>query len=537
MPHDFDLLVIGAGSGGVAASRRAARLGARVAIVEGSRVGGTCVIRGCVPKKLLMYAAQVRDQLLEAPGFGWELGGAAFRMAGWQAGKTAEIARLESVYRQLLAGAGVELIEGWARLDGPHAARIGERRVTAGHILIATGAAPVRDSIEGIGLCATSDDLLDLAELPPRVAVIGGGYIAVEFASMLARLGPEVCLFYRDRLPLRGFDEDLRTRVAAALQAGGVTLHPGAVPSRIERAGDRLLLVAADERIRDFPWVLNATGRRPNTAGLGLEAIGLAPDARGALPVDAALATAVPGVYAIGDVTNRRNLTPVAIAEGRALADSLFGPAPRRVDLSSVASAVFTLPPLATIGPSEAEALAAGHELRVYEADFRPMRQAFVGGHERSYMKLLVDAASDRVLAVHMLGADAPEIVQGLAVALTAGATKAQFDATMAVHPTAAEEFVLMREPSRVLRRGRPTPGTSTEAPRMDATDDEDDRGQRPDGPDAASDRTVQPDGPRRDGALPLPGPLTASAPAPGSAPPAQGPLGAAPSAEPGARG
>ena len=478
MAHDFDLLVIGAGSGGVAAARRAARLGARVAIVEGRRVGGTCVLRGCVPKKLLMYAAQVRDQLLDAPGFGWELGGADFHMAGWQAAKTAELARLEAVYRQLLAGAGVELIEGWARLDGPHAARIGERRVTAAHVLVATGSAPVGDSIEGIGLCATSDDLLDLTELPPRVAVIGGGYIAVEFASMLARLGPEVCLFYRDRLPLRGFDEDLRTRAAAALQDGGITLHPGAAPSRIERAGDRLLLVAADERVRDFPWVLNATGRRPHTEGLGLETVGLVPDARGALPVDATLATAAPGVWAVGDVTNRRNLTPVAVAEGRALAESLFGPSPARVDLSLVASAVFTLPPLATVGPTEAEALAAGRALRVFEADFRPLRQAFVGGHERSYMKLLVDADSDRVLAVHMLGADAPEIVQGLAVALTAGATKEQFDRTLAVHPTAAEEFVLMREPSRVLRPGAAgTAGAIAEGGAPAGGVDDEDRG------------------------------------------------------------
>ena len=452
MAHDFDLLVIGAGSGGVAASRRAARLGARVAIVEGSRVGGTCVIRGCVPKKLLMYAAQVRDQLREAPGFGWELGGAAFRMNGWQAGKTAEIARLESVYRQLLAGAGVELIEGWARLDGPHAARIGDRRVTAGHILVATGAAPVRDSIEGIELCATSDDLLDLTELPPRVAVIGGGYIAVEFASMLARLGPEVCLFYRDRLPLRGFDEDLRTRSALALQAAGVELHPGGIPLRVERgAGGAILLIAHDERMTEYPFVLNATGRRPNTARLGLETLSIRVDKVGAVPVDAQLRTTAANVHAIGDVTNRRNLTPVAIAEGRAYAESLFGPEPREVDLSLVASAVFTLPPLATVGLSEADALAAGHKLKVFEADFRPMRQAFIDGHERSYMKLLVDASSDRVLAAHMLGTDAPEIVQSLAVALSAGVTKGQFDRTLAVHPTAAEEFVLMREPARVL--------------------------------------------------------------------------------------
>jgi glutathione reductase (NADPH) len=335
--------------------------------------------------------------------------------------------------------------------------RVGERRITARHILIATGASPVRDSIEGIEPCATSDDLLDLTSLPKSAAVIGGGYIAVEFASFLARLGVEVCLFYRDRLPLRGFDVDLRTRVATTLQSAGIDLHPGGAPRRVLRTGDGYALMAVDERLREFAFVLNATGRRPNTAGLGLESIGITLDKSGAVPVNARLQTSVPGVHAVGDVTNRKNLTPIAIAEGRALAETLFGPTPREIDLSLVASAVFTLPPIATIGPSEIDALAAGHRLKVYEAEFRPMRQAFIGSSERSYMKLVVDADSDRVLAVHMLGTDAPEIVQSLAVALTCGATNAQFDRTIAVHPTAAEEFMLMREPSRVLE---PTPAS-----------------------------------------------------------------------------
>jgi glutathione reductase (NADPH) len=453
MADDFDLITIGAGSGGVAASRRAAGLGARVAIVEGSRVGGTCVIRGCVPKKLMVYAAGYADALREAAGYGWAVpDGARFEMPRWAAAKAAETARLEGIYRQLLAGSGVELVEGWARIEGPNAVRVGERRLTARHLLIATGAAPVRDSIEGIDACATSDELLDLTELPARAAVLGGGYIAVEFASVLARLGVPVCLYYRDRLPLRGFDEDLRTRVALALQAAGIELHPGGIPRLVQRGEHgQILLLAPDERMTEFPFVLNATGRRPLTANLGLETLGIAVDARGAVPVDARLRTSAPGVDAIGDVTDRKNLTPVAIAEGRALAESLFGGGEREVDLGLVASAVFTLPPLATVGPSEAAALAAGRRLQVYEADFRPMRQAFIGGHERSYMKLLVDADSDRVLAAHMLGADAPEIIQCLAVALTAGATKAHFDGTIAVHPTAAEEFVLMREPARVV--------------------------------------------------------------------------------------
>ena len=451
MADDFDLITLGAGSGGVALSRRAALHGARVAVVEGGRVGGTCVIRGCVPKKLLMYAAQFGDAFREAAGYGWSVAEPCFDMARWAAAKAAETQRLEGIYRQMLAGGGVELVEGWARFDGPHSVLVGERRLSAKHIVIATGAAPVRDSLPGIEACATSDELLDLAALPGHAAVIGGGYIAVEFASMLARLGVAVSLFYRDRLPLRGFDEDLRSAAAAALQAAGIELHPGSAPHRIERAGSDFLLIGHDERVREFPWVLNATGRRPNTAQLGLESIGLATDKAGAVPVDAGLRSEVPGVYALGDVTNKKNLTPVAIAEGRALADSLFGAQPREVDLSRVASAVFMLPPIATVGPTEAEAVAAGHRVKVFETEFRPMKQAFIGGSERTRMKLLVDAATDRVLAVHMIGADAPEIVQSLAVALTANATKAAFDRTIAVHPTGAEEFVLLREPVRVV--------------------------------------------------------------------------------------
>jgi glutathione reductase (NADPH) len=446
MDFEFDLITLGAGSGGVAASRRAALHGAKVAIVEGGRVGGTCVLRGCVPKKLLMYAAQFGDGLADARGYGWQVPAATFDMPTWAAAKAAETTRLEGIYRQMLTGSGVQLVEGWGQLTGPHTVQVGSRTLTARHILVATGGAPVRDSIPGIDACATSDDLLDLQTLPARAAVVGSGFIAVEFASMLARLGVKVALFYRSNLPLRGFDAMLRTAAASALQAAGVELHPGAVPQRIQRDGDQFLLVLGEDRMLAFPWVLNATGRRPNTAGLGL-----ALDAHGAVPVDDQCNTAVPGVYAIGDVTNRRNLTPVAIAEGRALADRLFSPSHRPVDLRLVASAVFMLPPLATVGPTEEEALAAGHRLQVFETDFRPMKQAFIGGTERTAMKLLVDADTQQVLAVHMAGADAPEIVQSLAVALTAGASKEHFDRTIAMHPTAAEEFVLMRQPSRTV--------------------------------------------------------------------------------------
>ena len=455
---DYDLITLGAGSGGVAASRRAAVHGARVAIVEGSRVGGTCVIRGCVPKKLLMYAAQFGDAMREARGYGWTVPEPHFEMARWAAAKAAETARLEGIYRTMLEAGKVRLFEGWARLDGPHRVAVGDQVLTARHILVATGGSAVRDSIPGIEACATSDDLLDLTALPDRAAVIGGGYIALEFASMLARLGVKVSVFYRDRLPLRGFDEMLRTAIAAELQAAGVDLHPGSAPSRVQQTPNGFVLLLGEDRVLDFPWVLNATGRRPNSSRLNLASVGIGTDALGAVPVDANMQTVSPGIHAIGDVTNRKNLTPVAIAEGRALADTLFGSQPRNVDLSLVASAVFTLPPVASVGPSETEALQAGHRVTVFEADFRPMKQAFIGGTERTRMKLLVDADTDRVLAVHMIGADAPEIVQSLAVALTAGATKADFDRTIAMHPTAAEEFVLMRTPARVLE---PTPRPS----------------------------------------------------------------------------
>lgn len=453
MDERYDLVTIGAGSGGVAASRRAAAHGAKVAIVEAGRVGGTCVLRGCVPKKLLMYAAQFGDAFAEARGYGWALPGPPqFGMDRWQRAKAAETARLEGIYRRLLESSGVSLVEGRARLDGPGrvvvATGTGQRTLHARHVLVATGGSPVRDSLPGIEHAATSDELLDLDHLPARVAVVGSGYIAVEFASMLARLGAKVSVYFRADLPLRGFDTMLRGAAAAALQAAGVELHAGVLPRRIVRVAGGFVLELGDERLREFDWVLNATGRRPNTAGLGLETVVAAPGTRGEIPVDAAL-RAADGVFAIGDVTDRVNLTPVAIAEGRALADTLFGAQPRTVDLTRVASAVFMLPPLASVGPSEDDAVAAGHALKVFETDFRPMKAAFWGGEERTRMKLLVDAASDRVLAVHMAGSDAPEIVQSLAVALSAGATKADFDRTLAMHPTAAEEFVLMRDPVR----------------------------------------------------------------------------------------
>ncbi|MEJ3960266.1 glutathione-disulfide reductase [Brachymonas sp. G13] len=446
--YDYDLITLGAGSGGVAASRRAAALGARVLIAENSRVGGTCVIRGCVPKKLMMYAASFADSFDYARGYGWSFSDPVFDMANWADTKAAELDRLESIYLGMLERAGVTLVRGHARIVGPHTVEIDGQRHTARHILIATGGHPNTDTIPGLEQAMTSNEILDLREVPETLLVVGAGFIAVEFASIMTRLGSQVHLVYRGDLPLRGFDEDLRQRVAQALQAKGVQLHSGHAPQKLERDGDAFVLhLEGGEQLRGAA-VLNATGRSPNTQGIGLESVGISVNKKGAIPVDADSRTSVEHIWAVGDVTDRVNLTPVAIAEGRAMVESVFGNTPRRVDHSIVASAVFTDPPMATVGLTEAQAAEKG-PIRVFESDFRPMKDAFVDGSSRSYMKLVVDADTDKVLGAHMVGADAPEIIQSLAVAVTCGASKADFDRTIAVHPTAAEEFVLMREPSR----------------------------------------------------------------------------------------
>jgi glutathione reductase (NADPH) len=448
LADDFDLVVIGAGSGGVAASRRAAAHGARVLIAEAERVGGTCVMRGCVPKKLMMYAAGFSRELREAEGFGWTGVAGHFEMARWADAKGNELDRIETVYRAMLAESGVELAPHHARMIAPDTVAVGARKVHAARVLIATGGAAARDSLPGLDLAMTSNEVLDLRQLPSSLLVIGGGYIAMEFASILAGLGAKVTLAFRDTLPLRGFDIDLRTRLAQALAERGISIAAGVGLRSLERGATGYTLNRADGSAFSAEAALNATGRRPNTAALGLEAIGVRLDARGAVTVDAESHTNVPSVWAVGDVTNRKNLTPVAIAEGRAFADTEFGKRYTRVDHRTVASAVFTDPPIATVGLSEADAVKLG-PVDLYESDFRPMKTAFVGGSSRTYMKLVVDGLSDRVLGIHMIGTDAPEIVQALAVALTCGATKRDFDRTVAVHPTAAEEFVLMREPSR----------------------------------------------------------------------------------------
>ena len=458
MSDEFDLVVIGAGSGGVAAARRAAAYGARVLIVEADRVGGTCVIRGCVPKKLMMYAAGFAQAFDEARGYGWTGVAGTFEMSRWADAKAGEIQRLEGIYRKLLADSGVELAAGRARLLGGGSVAVGDRTVRGQRVLIATGGTPAHEALPGLTLAMTSNEVLDLREVPSSLLVLGGGYVAVEFASILAGLGARVTLAFRDTLPLRGFDTDLRQRLATALHARGIELAGGVPLRALEHGPAGVALHRSDGSVLQAAAALNATGRNPNTAGLGLADAGVQLDARGAVAVDADSRTSAAGIWAIGDVTHRMNLTPVAIAEGRAFADTEFGRRPSRVDHRTVASAVFTDPPIATVGLSEADAARLG-PADIFESDFRPMKTAFAGGTARSYMKLVVDGLNDRVLGVHMIGTDAPEIVQSLAVALTCGVTKRDFDRTLAVHPTAAEEFMLMREPVRRSAAGAPAVG------------------------------------------------------------------------------
>ncbi len=446
--YDYDLVTIGAGSGGVAASRRAAALGAKVAICEGDRVGGTCVIRGCVPKKLMMYAAQFADAFADAPGYGWSLVPPDFDLGALVAAKNAETARLEGIYRNMLDSADVTLLTGQARLIDAHTVAVGDSRVSAAHILIATGGTPSHPRIDGLELAISSNELLDLDTLPRRLLVLGAGYIAVEFAGIFAGLGSEVTLAYRADLPLRGFDDDIRRRLATAMTDRGITLASGFEPEKLERMPNGIRCHAKDGRIVEADVVLSALGRRPNTDGLGLDAAGVAVNARsGAIEVTPDSRTSVDNIYAVGDVTDRAALTPVAIAEGRAFAESVFGNTPRIVDHSLIATAVFSQPPIGTIGLSEAAATAAGHQVTVFEADFRPMKHTLAGRAERAYMKVVVDADTDKVLGAHLIGADSGEIIQALAVAITMGATKADLDRTLAVHPTSAEELVLMRTP------------------------------------------------------------------------------------------
>ena len=430
-----DLFVIGGGSGGVRAARVAAEHGARVAIAEADRWGGTCVIRGCVPKKLLVYASEISRTLDDARGQGWTIPEASHDWSALIAAKDKEIARLSTAYAERLRKAGAEVIAGRATLVDPHTIDIGGRTITAAHILIATGGRARRPSAEWF----TSDEAFHLPELPRRIAIMGGGYIAVEFAHIFAGLGARVALIHRDEHVLRGFDPDVRKAVTDNLSAHGIEFI---CCTELVRRGNHVI---AGGRELEVDVAMAAIGRDPATAGLGLADAGVKLDPRGAIMVDEWSRTSVQHIHAVGDVTGRVALTPVAIREGHAVADTLFGNRPTPIHHHLIPTAVFSQPSAAAVGLTEPAACAAGHDVVIYRARFKPMRYALSGRNEQILIKVIVDRGSDRVLGVHMVGVDAPEIIQTMAIAVTMGATKADLDRTFALHPTTAEELVLLR--------------------------------------------------------------------------------------------
>ena len=444
--YDYDLFVIGAGSGGVRAARASAGFGAKVGIAEDSRLGGTCVNVGCVPKKLLVYASHAGEEFEDAAAYGWTVDRVSFDWSRLIANKDKEIARLNGVYRSLLEGAGVALFEARADLIDAHTLQVGERRVSADRILIATGGWPSLPEIPGIEHAVTSNEAFHFDHLPARIAVVGGGYIAVEFAGIFNGMGAQVTQLYRGEQILRGFDDDLRHTLAEEMRKKGIDLRVATNVTRIEKGGDELLLTLTGEAVLAVDCVMYATGRLPNTGGLNLADLGVALDDKGAIVVDDYSKSSVDNIFAIGDVTNRINLTPVAIMEGMALARTLYGGQPTPADHVNVPSAVFSQPPIGTVGLAEAAARAKLGAVDIYRATFKPMKHTMTGRPESTLMKLVVDPATDRVLGAHMVGPDAGEIIQGVGIAVKVGATKAQFDATIGIHPTAAEEFVTMRD-------------------------------------------------------------------------------------------
>jgi glutathione reductase (NADPH) len=448
--ESFDLFVIGAGSGGVRAARMAAQLGARVAVADPAPLGGTCVNLGCIPKKLYSFAAHYADAFEESHGYGWTTGEARFDWAALKANRAREISRLNGIYGQLLDGSGVMTLRSRAVLRGPNEVEVDGRVYRAKHVLVATGGRPVVPVLPGHELAVTSNEMFDLPEFPRRLVVIGGGYIASEFASIFAGLGSRVTQLYRGEQILRGFDDDIRHFVAAEMGKKGVTLHTQAQVTRIDRVGraeGTLQLTLGDGSVLPADTILYATGRRPNIEGLGLTELDVRLTPNGAVVVDENYRSNVPSIHALGDVIDRVQLTPVALAEAMALVDGLFGARARKVDYELIPTAVFTDPNIGTVGLTEAVARERFGDVRVFRSEFKALKHTLSGSSERTLMKLVVDAASDRVVGLHMVGADAGEIVQGFGVALKAGATKAQFDATIGIHPTAAEEFVTMREP------------------------------------------------------------------------------------------
>ena len=445
--YDFDLFVIGAGSGGVRASRVAAGLGARVAVAEERYLGGTCVNVGCIPKKLMVYASSFSEEFEDSAGFGWTVGERQFDWNKLIANKNTEIARLNGIYENLLVKSGVKILRGRARVADAHTISVGGKRVTTRYILVATGGWPTRPHVPGGELAISSNEAFFLDRMPARIVIVGGGYVGLEFAGIFHGLGARVTVVHRGKAFLRGFDDDLRAALAVEMRKRGIDLRFETQVARIDREGESGVNVTLNSDTSvTADLVMFATGRDPNTRGIGLEEAGVALDQEGAITVDRYSRSSVENIYAVGDVTNRRNLTPVAIAEGRAVAETLFGKRATCVDYDNVPSAVFSQPPIGTVGLTESEARARFSEVDIYKSHFRPLKHTLSGREETAFMKLVVDRKSDRVVGCHMIGDYAGEIIQGFAVAMQCGATKAQFDATIGVHPTAAEEFVTMRE-------------------------------------------------------------------------------------------
>ena len=451
MSYDFDLFVIGAGSGGIATARRAAEYGAKVGVAEFDRLGGTCVNRGCVPKKLMVYASHFPDLFAEAQGYGWS---AVESSLDWEKMITAvnnEVTRLNGIYQKMLDNSQVELWEGYGTFIDAHTIQVGERQVTADKVLIAVGGHPVKPDIPGIEHAITSDDIFHLQEKPQRIVILGGGYIGSEFACILNGMGSEVTQIIRHDKILRGFDEDLRNEIQEGMGKHGIQILPNSQLTAIEKTpeGINVRIRRGDEEEETVVVdvvSLAATGRKPNTQKLGLENTQVQLDSKGAIIVDQYSQTTEENIYAVGDCTDNINLTPVAINEGRAFADTVFGNKCRRMSYENVPTAIFTTPEAATVGLTEAQARTKyGSAIKVYRSRFRPMYYTLAGKDEKTMMKLVVDQSNNKVLGAHMVGNSAAEIIQGVAIALKMGATKADFDATVGIHPTSAEEFVTMR--------------------------------------------------------------------------------------------
>ena len=446
--YDFDLFVIGAGSGGVRAARMSAGFGAKVGIAEDRYLGGTCVNVGCVPKKLFVYASHFSEDFEASKGFGWQPENISFDWQTLLNNKNNEIERLNEIYRNLLKNSGAELFDGRAIVVDPHTVRVNDKDYTAERILVATGGWPSVPDIPGKEHILTSNEVFFIDELPKRAIIVGGGYIAVEFAGIFNGLGVDTTLLYRGPLFLRGFDNEIREFLAMEMQKKGITLKFNTNIKSIEKIDDEFRASLTDDSSQAADLILYATGRKPNTANLGLDEAGIKLNSSGAIIINEDYQTSVESVYALGDVTDRVNLTPVATAEGTVLAKALYGGIESCVDYSDIPTCVFSQPNLGTVGLTEEQAREQYQDVDIYKSSFTAMKHSLTDSDEKTFMKIIVDRASDRVVGVHMLGSDAGEIIQGIGIAMKAGATKAQFDATIGIHPTSAEEFVTMREPT-----------------------------------------------------------------------------------------